>query len=382
LFVAACVAVCASDLLTGNLLTRDLCAAPLERVTFKRNDKTAFVDGSLVEEAENGGVLLMAPDGLLWALQPEEILKRETLEAEFEPLDHDALGEHLLKLLGDGFKVHKTAHYVICYDTSDVYARWCGALYERLYRGFHGYWKYRGIELTEPEFPLPAIVFANRDSYNRFARRELGEAAGSTFGYYSLRANRVIMFDLTGADGPSRISSSKHIDALLSKPGAERTVATIVHEATHQIAYNCGMHQRYADVPLLVSEGMAIFFETPDLTSSRGWRTIGGVNRVRLADFRANLAKRGPDRLKLLLQDDSLFRSSDTGPAAYADAWALNYYLLKRHAKTYAEYLKMLAEKKPIDYATPEERIAEFERYFGDITAFDRQFLRTMTTLR
>ena len=38
-------------------------------------------------------------------------------------------------------------------------------------------WARKGFELSEPEFPLVAVVFADRRSYEKFARPELGEAA-------------------------------------------------------------------------------------------------------------------------------------------------------------------------------------------------------------
>ena len=66
-------------------------------------------------------------------------------------------------------------------------------------------------------------------------------------------------------------------------------VATIIHEATHQLAFNRGLQARFADVPLWVSEGIALYFETPDLRNSRGWQTVGAVNRVRLDRFRQYL---------------------------------------------------------------------------------------------
>ena len=65
-------------------------------------------------------------------------------------------------------------------------------------RRFYNYWSREGIELHEPEFPLVALVFDSRDSYAQFSRAELGEASRSIIGYYSLRSNRMIMYDLTG----------------------------------------------------------------------------------------------------------------------------------------------------------------------------------------
>jgi hypothetical protein len=81
----------------------------------------------------------------------------------------------------------------------------------------------------------------------------------------------------------------REINEMLSQPAAVPLVATIVHEATHQIAFNCGLQQRYADIPLWLCEGMAVYFEAPDLTSTRGWRGIGRVNYPRLETFRKNV---------------------------------------------------------------------------------------------
>ena len=82
----------------------------------------------------------------------------------------------------------------------------------------------------------------NRESFLEVAKSELGEAAGSIIGYYSLRTNRVIMYDLTGAAAGANQRrerlTTREINQMLGLPSAERTVATIVHEATHQIAFN------------------------------------------------------------------------------------------------------------------------------------------------
>jgi hypothetical protein len=167
------------------------------------------------------------------------------------------------------------------------------------------------------------------------------------------------------------------------RPDAERTVATIIHEATHQLAFNCGLQQRYADIPLWVSEGIAVYFETPDLRSSRGWRGIGAVNQARLAQFRKYLASRPRDSLQSLLADDTRFRQARSAVDAYAEAWALNYFLLHRYARQYAAYLNILADKKPLLYDEPRERIRLFERKLGKpLEELDAEFVRYMVRLR
>ncbi|MGE0758315.1 MAG: DUF1570 domain-containing protein [Pirellulaceae bacterium] len=381
--------------LTGQILGWAVClvagwGAPqlwgTDHVSFMRDARSLQVEGKIVVEAQDGGVLLMDRAGALWAVPPEEKKSQSTDSAPFTYFNKEELAKQLTEELPPGFRIHDTAHYLIVYNTSPVYAQWCGGLFERLYNGFTNYWSKRGFELHEPETPLVALLFDGRETFNQYARRELGDATPSIIGYFSLASNRITTFDLTGADalaGGRRATSTEHVTRLLSRPEAERTVATIVHEATHQVAFNCGLQTRYADIPLWLSEGIAIYFETPDLQSSRGWSGIGKVNRVRLAEFRQYLRTRPADSLKTLLATDERFRNTRTAPPAYAESWALNYFLLRKYASQYQAYLRHQAEKKPLRYDTPEERLAQFTEIFGQgLGELDAEFLRFAVNLR
>jgi hypothetical protein len=371
-------------LLTASLLLA-LLALPvraLDYVTREVNGQASELVGKVQVEAEDGGVLLLAPDGAMWPLPKEQIVARRADERPFEPLTKSQLITRLTSELPAGFKFHQTRNYLIGYNTSPAYAQWVGSLYERLFAAFHNYWERRGMKLHPPEFPLVALVFDSRDSYAEFARAEVGDAARSMIGYYSLQSNRMIMYDLTGVEdlkGAGERNSAARINQILSQSGAERTVATIVHEATHQLAFNSGLQVRYADLPLWVSEGLAIFFETPDLNSSKGWRTIGGVNRVNLTNFRRYLRTRPADGLELLLADDKRFRDASTGADAYSESWALTYFLLQTRKDAYVKFLQEMAEQSPLVDVPRDERIARFKRHFGDdLAGLDTEFLRYM----
>lgn len=357
----------------------------VEHVSIDRDGKSIHVDGQILVEATDGGLLIQDASGTLWAITPDEIVNRDSDAVPFKPGDHEAMSKHLLHEFPDGFRIHKTAHYLVCYNTSEAYAEWCGSLYERLFLAFNTYWKNRGFKLTEPEWPLVALVFDDQRSYAAYAEPELGEATSKIIGYYSLRSNRVVMYDLTGseASGGRHGSTAAHINQLLMRPAAERTVATVIHEATHQIAFNCGLQTRYADIPLWISEGVAIYFETPDLRSSKGWRNIGGVNQVRLQDFGRYYRNRPVDSLVTLISTDDRFRDPRTASDAYAEAWSLNYFLIRKHLKEYLQYMKMLSEKRPLRYDEPEDRLAQFREAFGDdLEQLNTEFIRYMRTVR
>ena len=361
-------------------------ALAVDQVTIRRGGKTTAVEGRVVVTARDGGLLLLGRDGLLWMVPPGQLVKHTHDDRPFEPLGRDELIERILPELPAGFKADQTAHYVIFYDTSPAYARWCGSLFERLYLAFRNFWTHKGFTLTQPEFPLVAVVFADRDSYLKFSQPELGAAGEAIIGYYSRISNRMTMYDLTGVESHGRGAGKTHttaeINQVLAQPDALPTVATIVHEATHQIAFNCGLHARLSDCPLWFCEGIAMYCETPDLSSPKGWKGIGAINRPRVEQFSQYLASRPANSLETLIRDDKRFHDMEHVVDAYAEAWALTYYLMRQHSKEYVSYLAMLSKKKPLIDDTPDRRLDQFRKCFGDLDALDARFRRFMSHVR
>lgn len=363
-------------------------AAAVEHVVFKQDGEEISITGRLIVKTDDGGLLIESADGMQWMVPPEDLVKHKHDDEPLKALSPSEMGERLRHEL-PGFEIHVTQHYVICHNTSRVYAQWCGALFERLYKAFTNFWTRKGFDLHEPEFPLVALVFADADSYAAYAAREAGDGARTIIGYYSFALNRVAMHDLTGVQAlrksGGKHSNSNEINQMLARPEAERTVATIIHEATHQIAFNCGLQTRGANHPLWFSEGLAIYFETPDLSSSKGWRTIGAVNRVRLAGFRRYLRKGRPaDSLVTLLTRDDRLRDGDPERSAdaYAEAWALNYFLFRHRPKQYLAYVRLMSEKKPLIANDAETRLREFQKVFGDLRQLDAEFIKQMGKVR
>ena len=349
-----------------------------DSIQVEREGRTYSLNGEIVVEAQDGGVLFLSSDGKLWLVQPEELKAKSDQEGKFESLDADALAKKTLEDLPKGFSVYKTKHFVICYNTSKAYAKWVGSIYERLYRGFQAYWTVkRKWKIAEPKGPLPIVLFANKEEYARYVKRELNQEVGTMIAYYHLLTNRVAMYDLTGFDKPTE----KQIKRFLRAPNSLRMIATVVHEGTHQLMFNTGIQTRLADTPLWVNEGMAMYFETPDVGSTSGWRKIGVVNRLRLQQFRARGSRHY--RLEDLITNDDIFRSAKTSADAYAQAWALNYFLFKKKSKDYVKYLKHLSTKKPLRRDGNEKRVAEFKKFFGDdLSKFEREFFRYMKKVK
>jgi hypothetical protein len=355
------------------------------KVEFVDGDQAHTIDGRILVEGDNGFLLLEGEDGMLWQIERQQVRQRKELKRPFQPMTPEKLGEQLLSELPANFRVHTTPHYVVCFNASRTYAIWTSSLLERLYKAFTNYWEKQGLAVQEPEFPLPILLFADRAGYDAASREDLPGGTGNIVGFYSLRSNRVNMFDLTGVEavrGGNRRGSIREINQMLSQPAAVPLVSTIVHEATHQIAFNCGLQTRYADNPLWQCEGMAVYFEAPDLASTRGWRGIGRVNYPRLTRFRRNLPQWNDQSLRTMISSDDRFRNPETAVDAYADAWALNYYLIKFESQSYADYLQALSEKSPLVRDEPAARLDEFRKHFGDLVELERDFLKQMSRVK
>lgn len=368
------------------LLLAPLCepAAALDRVTLKGGTP---LTGQILVEAADGGLLLEAPDQELHLLEPQRITARSTDDAPFALLDSAQLAAQLLEELPDDFQIHQSKNYVIAYNTTRTYAKWCSSLLERLNKGFLGYWRKLDAEIAQPKQPLVVLVFSDKASYARCARKELGPAVNSVIGYYSITSNRVLMYDLTGEQAASRRQGNRgsihDITATLSTPAAAPLVATIIHEATHQIAYNCGLQTRLADNPRWLSEGLALYFETPDLSNSRGWGGLGKVNRPRWNQFRLDYQQGRTITLEKLLTEDKLLAEPQTAQSAYAAAWAWNYYLIRNRPEEYVAYLRTLAEKPQLIWDEPKGRLTDFQAAFGnDFQALKADFFRQMSRIK
>jgi len=355
--------------------------AAWDRLTIRQSEQSPrVVDGRVLIEALDGSLLFKDMLGHLLLLRKDEILGREQHD-EAVALDADRLRERLTAELPDGFRIHQSRHYTFCYWTDRDYVQWVAALYERLKTGFNNYWKNRGFEPQEADRPLVVLVFANRAQFERFARTDMKSDPTGIIGYYHVLHNWVVMYDLT-ADGQFG-GRDRGLSQALSHPNAVPMVATIVHEATHQLMYNNGMQQRLADIPLWVAEGLAVYFEAPDLTSKQGWKGIGKINVLRFQRAKLYLQQRPADSLASLIRTDERFRDTTRSLDAYAEAWAFNHFLLKRYSKQYQAYLLELSQQPALVQKSGDERIAALEGKLGKTLAeVDREFVEYVWRLR
>jgi hypothetical protein len=222
--------------------------------------------------------------------------------------------------------------------------------------------------LNEPRFPLIAVVYPRQVDFWQQAKSEGVPNNPGMLGYYSPVTNRILMFD-----------------ASTSNRGWDWTTNadTIIHEAAHQTAFNTGVHTRFGDSPRWVVEGLGTMFEAKGVWQSRTHPLQPDrINRGRLDAWRAFAKRRrASDAIAEIVSSDRLYSADADG--AYAEGWALSFFLIETMPKKYIEYLvKTAARPAFVDYPAP-KRLQDFTAVFGsDLEMLDARMQRYMAGLK
>jgi hypothetical protein len=308
-------------------------------------------------------VELLGRDGRLWRFAPGEVSAFHKTADHFRALSVSEIRATLLGELGSAYEVSGTGHYMVAHPQGQRDA-WAPR-FEEQYRAFLHYFAVRGFRPREPEFPLIGIVTATRAEFDRYAAGQGTPVGGSILGYYSPQTNRILLYDVSNGRGGGR--------------AWRRNAATTIHEATHQMAFNTGIHNRYAPPPLWVAEGLATLFEAPGVYDSQSYGDRRErINHERYAHFlRAVAPQHRPELLSEIAASDLWFRTAPLD--AYAEAWALTFYLVETQPRKYAEYLARTGRHPAFSDYTRQQRAADFAAVFGDdLRMMEAQFLRFM----
>ena len=186
-----------------------------------------------------------------------------------------------------------------------------------------------------------------------------------TLGHYDPKSNRIFLFDATSGNGEDWSANAD----------------TIIHEATHQTAYNVGVHRRFAEQPRWLVEGLAMMFEARGVWDARSsFGRDDRINAGRLYDFRNGLEQRSSSTIRQLVASDQLFRTS--ARQAYAEAWTLSFFLSETRPTEYSNYLARVAARKAFSKYSARARLADFVKAFGsDLEMLDAQLKRFVEEL-
>jgi len=355
-------------------------ASALEYIRFKHQDKERSEEGRILIETPDD-IAFEARDGRYFVIPLKNIITRRNDEVPFVPYTKTEVVERLKREFppSEGYYYLDTFDpFVIIYTTSRPFATWYGNLLKKLYDQYRIHWKRLGVELTEPEFPLVAVVLSSEEQYRQYAKNEGVNLLPEQCACYHKLTNRIAVYDMSGQqalqEGNQRRVSAMDIQRLLRQPGSYNNIMSVIHEAVHQVGSNTGLHPRFTPAPFWLLEGLATLHEVPDPKDPRvGW-SLGQphVNRPRLNQLNRYLSASQQDspiqKIQNLIKDpkDKLIRQSDTALDNYALAWGLTYYFVKKRPKEFAAYLKIMQEKTVDSEDSGSIRLREFESCFGD----------------
>jgi hypothetical protein len=322
------------------------------------------VEGTPLEWNENA-LHLLGRDGRLWNVNPADASKFKKTANQFRPFSPSDLRAALLSELGENYEVSGTGHYLVAHPKNQG-DKWAEH-FEDLYRSFTSYMTVRGVKITAPPYLLVGIVCRNQREFQQIAAENGVAPPASVVGLYALESNRITLYDMGGGGNSANW---------------RRNASVILHEATHQMAFNTGVHNRFAPTPAWLAEGLATLFEAPGVYDAHQHPQLRDrVNRERLRDFRAAVEKQHrPELLAATIASDRLF--SINPPAAYAEAWALTFFMVENEPQKYARYLEVTAARPPFEEYTAAQRTADFTALCGnDWRMLESRFLNYMKSI-
>ncbi len=345
---------------------------------------------------------LMAQDGRLHGVTNNTVTKFRQVSPHFSSWPATVLRDQLRRELGKSFDVVGTRHYTVC-AVGERTARAYAETLEELFRSFHMYFSVRGFKMDEPEFPLVAIVFPDYESFARYAQAEKVSVSRLLKGYYLTTSNRIALYEDADAATAPRLAPGIPSDPPerwglglgeethpLTLPYQEAWGAieatlkdTMIHEATHQAAFNTGLHSRISETPKWVVEGLATVFEAPGIRNSGASTGVKmRINRDRFVWFgNYSKSRRKARSLESFLASDEFFKSDVLD--AYSEAWALSFFLIETRPRAYAEYLRVIAARDPLLAYPPGERVADFKRTISkELPLLEAEFLRFIGQIR
>ncbi len=314
----------------------------------------ATVKGRYVEGGpltwSNEKVILLARDGQVWDFPPNDAVNFRKTSSYFAPYSFRELQERLAAELGNGTEITATGHYLVAHPPGEGTV-WADR-FEQMYREFVHNFGVRGIATHQPDLPLVAIVFTRQQDFLHYARTDGLRAGDQVLGYYFPKSNRVALYD---------VAAGKTTSA-----DWRQNAATLVHETAHQVAFNTGVHNRFAVTPRWLAEGLGTMFEARGVWDPESYpKQSDRVNRLRLTEFRTYAAPRHkPGTVQELIAGDKPFERDVS--AAYAESWALTFYLAETQPGHYADYLRKAAAAPIFAPYTAPQRLADFTSCFGD----------------
>ncbi len=246
----------------------------------------------------------------------------------------------------------KSTHYQAIGDASESFMKLTLSDCERLAAEFLRHFQTRGFDVKWPDRRLTVIVFRDERPFLRLAEN----TPPGTMGFFSLSSNWLALFDF------------RNMPMFPFAPG-QTNMETLSHEATHQLCFNTGLLSRRADVPLSVTEGLAMYCERRKLF---GATEPGQPNLRRLDELAHTRRRQGWIPVSELLTDDRgcFRRTADRLILSYSESWVMVYHLMNDPTRRpqFRAYLETLRSRNDA-----KRRLDDARSQFGDLARLDEE---------
>ncbi len=313
------------------------------------------------------------------------------------PADEKAETE-ALRQVGEAFKLKRTRHYSIVFDTSKKDVKTFGVAIEKTYRSCVNYCLKLGFDAKQPKKKLLIYYFEEHGAYSNTSQSlGKGQLSQNMPGVYFPDLNFSMFYNYRNQDSFKRAREEaeqsiarlreqlrrgnvsrqqrKNIQRQIAAArrqanrsdliGGDASESTVQHEVSHQVLWNIGFHNAKAFLanPRWFAEGTAMMFEP--ISDGRS-ANFGAVNQQRLRGYRALLRGGRLIPVRELVSDFRCF-GPRTIEVAYPESWALVHYLNRTKRKQIKKYVVAI-NKRPEDFIPmPEAELATFEEAFGKL---------------
>lgn len=325
-------------------------------------------------------------------------------------VDEEQVGE-IERILGPSFVRTETDHFVILSDADRGWTRERARLLERTALQFRRVMERISYPMVPPEKKLLCVFFEKHEMYRGFASVQDGVEASWIAGYYTGLANRAVFYD--DRTGPSFLTAYSRLDghqetveqtraqvislrrqkdmdgarnlseqadnlerelkrerARLLEEVRESSESKAIHEATHLLAFNCGVQSRTREYPFWLTEGLASSFETSNPNAAFG--------PDRPTEYRESEFVRA-SHVGLIPLEEFVGMTTvpendgDLADVLYAQAYSLFAYLYRYERQALGAYLQDVWTQDTGVRSTESHREL-FVKHFGRIGALEHRW--------
>lgn len=303
--------------------------------------------------------------------------------------------------IGEGFKLRRSLHYSIIYNTSDEDVAVFEYAIEKTYRACAKWCISLDLDIHPPTEKLLTHFFNDYKEYERYSQAVGGPVSSpNILGYYSPTTNYSYFYNIRNTPGfkNAKLNIDRQISELaeslkrgdvpsaqkkairqqirrlratqnrVNTYGGDLTEETLQHEVAHQVLFNIGFHNEKAALqganPRWFAEGVAQLFE-PIYTG--GGSGFGKVNKAKAAEFHQLLKNDALYPVDGFVSDIRFFFTGNVGGIAYPQAWALAHYLTRAKREELKNYINEVNSRGAEYEMNPEKDLATFEKHFGKV---------------